>query len=249
MSSRIPKAPGAERNDRPRAGRRGGRWRDLAAVAIASIALLSTAGCGFRPMYGQRSDATASAAAASPIAADLATVDVAPIPDRSGQLLRNKLERLLDPAASASVDHRYTLNVQLKEKIDTYAVERSGFASRATIETTAKYALREDASGNQVFSGTTRAVSGYNLLDNDFSTVVGADDARNRAIDQVAYQIRNKLAVHFTNPAIAAAAAAAAAKEKEEAGESPSTTAPSGDAGPDIISQPETQGPVSPSGQ
>ncbi|MFO1112835.1 MAG: LPS assembly lipoprotein LptE [Rhodospirillales bacterium] len=244
MSSGIPKAADAGRYDSHRSGRRPLRWRGLAA-AIASVVVLSSAGCGFRPMYGQHSDATASGASASPIAADLATVDVAPIPDRSGQLLRNKLERLLDPAASASVDHRYTLDVQLKEKIDTYAVERSGFASRATIETTAKYALREDASGNQVFSGTTRAVSGYNLLDNDFSTVVGADDARNRAIDQVAYQIRNKLAVYFTNPALAAAAAASSAKEHP----GDTTSAPPGDAGPDIISQPETGGPVSPSGQ
>ncbi len=247
MTSGPAKTPGTQRGRRFL--RRPVRWLRLAAVAVASAGLLATAACGFRPMYGERPDPAAAGASASPVAADLATVAVAPIPDRSGQLLRNKLERLLDPAASGSVDQRYTLDVKLKEKIDTYAVERSGFASRATLETIANYTLREDASGNRILSGMSRAVSGYNLLNNDFSTVVGADDARNRAVDQVAYQIRNKLAVHFTNPAIAAAAAAAAAKEKEEAGESPSTTAPSGDAGPDIISQPETQGPVSPSGQ
>lgn len=233
------------RQDNPRqapspAGARAGKL--VAALAVTGV--LATAACGFRPMYGERADPAAPGA--SPIAADLATVSVAPIPDRSGQLLRNKLERLLDPAASASVDQRYTLEVKLKEKIDTYAVERSGFASRATIETKADFTLREDTTGNRILSGTTRAVSGYNLLDNDFSTVVGADDARNRAIDQVAYQIRNKLAVHFTNPALAAAAAAAA---KDEAGGPPSTKAPADDAGPDIISQPETGGPVSPGGQ
>lgn len=225
------------------ASRRALRWRHHVAVAVAAVSLLAGAGCGFRPMYGERPDPAKPGA--SPIAADLATVSVAPIPDRSGQLLRNKLERLLDPAASASVDQRYTLDVKLKEKIDTYAVERSGFASRATIETKADFTLREDTTGNRILSGTTRAVSGYNLLDNDFSTVVGADDARNRAIDQVAYQIRNKLAMHFTNPALAAAAAASPAKG--EPGDTPA--APPGDAGPDIISQPETQGPVSPSGQ
>lgn len=244
MSSGPPTAAGAARFDTPRSGRRPVQWRDLVAAAIASVGLLATVGCGFRPMYGQRADPAATGGTTSPIAVDLTTVAVAPIPDRSGQLLRNKLERLLDPAALASVDHHYTLNVHLKEKIDTYAVERTGFASRATLEATVKYTLQEDATGNQILSGSTRAISGYNLLDNDFSTVVGADDARNRAIDQVAYQIRNKLAVHFTNPALAAAAASSA---KERIGET--TSAPPGDAGPDIISQPQTEGPIGPGGQ
>lgn len=161
--------------------------------AWAVAAMLGSAGCGFRPMYGEQSHA------ATPVSADLAAIDVALIPDRAGQQLRNQLEQMLDPAGAAGVPDRYTLSVQLREKVDTFAVERSGFATRATVELTAAYALQENATGARVLAGSTRTISGYNLLDNDFSTVVGADDARNRAIQQLAYEIRNRLAAHFSS--------------------------------------------------
>ena len=211
----------------------------MGAALLTVAVVLGSSGCGFRPMYGERPEA------ATPVSADLAAIDVAPIPDRSGQLLRNRLERLLDPAAAADVPHRYTLAVQLKEKVDTFAVERSGFATRATVESTASYSLQEDAPGNRVLTGTTRAISGYNLLDNDFSTVVGADDARSRAIDQIAYQIRNRLAVYFTNPQ--AFPAMTTPPETEPSGAPVSS--PAIDSGPDVIDQGTTLGPVSPSGQ
>jgi LPS-assembly lipoprotein len=143
-------------------------------------------------MYGEQ------AHAATPVSADLAAIDVALIPDRTGQQLRNQLEQLLDPAGAASVPDRYTLSVQLREKVDTFAVERSGFATRANIELIAAYSLQENSGGTRVLAGSTRTISAYNLLDNDFSTVVAADDARNRAVQQLAYEIRNRLAAHFS---------------------------------------------------
>jgi LPS-assembly lipoprotein len=169
----------------------------LSAIAAG---LLATAGCGFRPVYGTRTpDAT-------PVASDLASIDVALIPDRTGQLLRNELSALLNPAGKTGVADRYTLAVRLRENVDTFAVERSGFATRATVELIAAYTLQEDTPGTQVLAGRSRAISSYNLLDNDFSTVVGADDARRRAVQQLAYDIRNRLAAHFATTNAAAAA-------------------------------------------
>lgn len=164
--------------------------RRLMLCAIAAVVLASS-GCGFRPLYGTPSPE------ATPASSDLAAIEVALIPDRSGQQLRNQLEQMLNPGAETGVTDRYTLAVQLREKVDTFAVERSGFATRATIELTATYALQEDAAGTQVLAGRARAISSYNLLDNDFSTVAGTEDARRRAIQQLAYEIRNRLAAHF----------------------------------------------------
>jgi LPS-assembly lipoprotein len=167
-------------------------------LVSAVLAAAASTGCGFRPMYGERAAGTA------PVSAELAAIDVAAIPDRSGQLLRNQLERLLDPAASAGTAHLYTLSVQLREKTDSFAVERTGFATRANVEMIATYSLQEAASGTRVLAGTSRAFSTFNLLDNDFSTVAAAGDARDRAIQQLAYEIRNRLAGHFANPPAAA---------------------------------------------
>lgn len=143
-------------------------------------------------MYGQR------APEATEVFSDLAAVEVGVIPDRSGQLLRNELVRLLNPTAD-SRPGRYTLTVVLKETVDTFAVERSGFATTASIEVVATYSLIDDATGNPVLAANSRAVSGYNLLDNDFSTYVATGDARTRAIEQIAFDIRNRLATHFAS--------------------------------------------------
>jgi len=179
------------------------RLRHVCALVAVGLTLASAPGCGFRPMYGDRGTE------ASPVAADLATVSVGLIPDRSGQLLRNQLNRLLNPA-SESASRRYTLVVTLKETVDSFAVERSGFATRANVEMVATYQLVDDAAGSPVFAATSRAVSGYNLLDNDFSTVVSTGDARSRAIDQIAYEIRNRLAGYFSKAPTAMPAAAPA---------------------------------------
>ena len=171
--------------------RRRKRWARRMILGAMAATVLGCSGCGFRPLYGTpKPDATT-------MSSDLASIDVALIPDRSGQQLRNELEQLLNPGAKTGVADRYTLAVHLREKLDTFAVERSGFASRATIELTANYSLQEDAGGSQVLAGRARSISSYNLLDNDFSTVAGADDARRRAIQQLAYEIRNRLAAHF----------------------------------------------------
>ena len=143
-------------------------------------------------MYGQR------APEATPVFSDLAAVQVGVIPDRSGQLLRNELVRLLNPATD-SRPGRYTLTVALKETVDNFAVERSGFATTASVEVVATYSLIDDATGNPVLAATSRAVSGYNLLDNAFSTYVATGDARTRAIEQIAFDIRNRLATHFAS--------------------------------------------------
>ncbi len=145
-------------------------------------------------MYGQH------APEATPVFSDLAAVQVGVIPDRSGQLLRNELVRQLNPAAGTQPG-RYTLAVILKETVDTFAVERSGFATTANVEVVATYTLTEDATGNPVLAATSRAVSGYNLLDNAFSTYVASGDARTRAIEQIAFEIRNRLAAHFAKSA------------------------------------------------
>jgi LPS-assembly lipoprotein len=163
--------------------------RALTAFAVAGSVLCA---CGFQPMYGQRGPQV------TPASSDLASIEVGMIPDRSGQLLRNELTYLLNPASDTGVSRRYTLSVGLKEEIDTFAVERSGFATRANVQVMATYTLVEDATGKPILSGTSRAVSGFNILREDFSTYVASGDARNRAISQIAFDIRNRLGAYFS---------------------------------------------------
>ena len=122
------------------------RRRPVMLAMVSLVVLLG--GCGFRPMYGERPAATASAPAATPVAAEFAV-------DRRGTDSRSARP---DPAQRADVaaqslrrapssDKRYTLRVNTKEIVDTFAVERSGFATAASVEIIATYTLVEDATG------------------------------------------------------------------------------------------------------
>ena len=68
------------------------------------------------------------------------------------------------------------------------------------------FSLIDDATGSTALTSSSRAVSGFNLLTNDFSTMVARGDAFTRVVDQLAYEIRNRLAAHFTAQARAAPA-------------------------------------------
>lgn len=162
-------------------------------VAVAAGVLLA-AGCGFRPLYGPGGGT-----------AELAAITVAPIPDRSGQLLRAELADLLDPGRAAATP-RYRLEVQLDEERERLSLERSGFASRANLRIEADFTLVEPATGAIVARGNSRGTSSYDILDrateaprdaSKFSTFTAEEAARTRVLRQLAQDIRRRLAVHF----------------------------------------------------
>lgn len=167
------------------------RW--LLRASFASLLLASVGGlasCGFRPMYAHDDNTS------SPLDEQLSQVQVGVISGRSGQLLRNELTRMLGD--NSDQGQHYSLSVRLEDNQDTFALERSGFATRANVELIASYHLIDESTGTQMMVGNARAVSGYNLLDNDFSTYVSSQDARSRAANQLAAEIRNRLASYFS---------------------------------------------------
>ncbi|MBL8659905.1 MAG: hypothetical protein JNM75_09140 [Rhodospirillales bacterium] len=149
-------------------------------------------GCGFHPLYmsgGSEPDEPG-------ISTELASVSVAPIPDRVGQLLRNDLLFLLAP----TVDERtatYRLDVQLIERISELAVERSGFATRANLRLNATFALVDLNKGKAVMNSRARAVSSYNIVNASFSTLTAQNAARERAARSIAEDIRSRVSAYL----------------------------------------------------
>jgi len=165
--------------------------RLLAAVALIGAAAALGA-CGYRPLY-----ATSGAGDASGVAAvqSLESIHVDPIPNREGQMMRTALERRL--AVRPGAETRYTLSVTLSESVSTFAVERDAFATRANLELTAVYELKDNQSGKTMTQGQTRAVASYNFLNSEYATFAARQDARKRAIDTLADDIRTRLASYF----------------------------------------------------
>jgi LPS-assembly lipoprotein len=176
--------------------------RRLLGLVVGLALAGSVAGCGFRPLYAPPGDAASPEARA--VAADLASVQVAPIPNRQGQELRNKLTDMLQ-MGEADGSSRYLLSIGLGELQQSLAIRQTGLATRANLYMNATYSLIDVANGQPVLVGMTSSVASYDLLDEDFATLTAINDARTRVIGRLADNIRNRLAFHFAAAPVSAA--------------------------------------------
>jgi LPS-assembly lipoprotein len=162
------------------------------------LLVCGTVACGFQPLYGpppETADAAAAPGTAPPSnVAALATISVDRIPNREGQQLRTRLTQLL---GNDGASQRYRLDVNIKTESESLALRRTGLATRASLRMSAQYRLVDVNTDQVVLKSAARGISSYNLLDEDFSTLASLQDAQNRLIDQMAIDIRNRLAVFF----------------------------------------------------
>ena len=144
------------------------------------------AGCGFRPLYGQRS--------ARDWDPDLAAIKVDPIPDRPGQILALALRESLNPSGT-SVPAKWRLQTALTIARSDLGIQRNATATSSEITVSASFALFDAASGKPIYSNSSRAISDFNQLTDAYATQVAADDARDRALQQVAEEMTMRMAI------------------------------------------------------
>ena len=161
--------------------------------SAAGLVLL-LAGCGFQPLYGQRQDATA--------AERLAAIRIEPLPDRSGQILYNHLSNGLTPLGRPSSPD-YVLGVDLQEDAEELAFRSDETATRVNLTLTASFALTPAAGKDPVFQGVSRTTTAYNILASPYATLASEADARDRALRDIAREIRTRLAAFLTRQAAA----------------------------------------------
>lgn len=160
--------------------------------AIVAVALAALAGCGFEPLYGERE-------AAASVESLLEQVSVAPIADRTGQLLRIELTNRITPTTPPPA--QYNLRVTLTEGKENLAVRRDATATRANLTITASYTLRPSGTNEVLTSGSIRSVNSYDILTSDFATLAAEADARRRATRDIADAIVDRLAIFLARNA------------------------------------------------
>lgn len=164
-------------------------FRRMGRTGVTLLALVAGA-CGFQPLYGTKDEV--------PMSDELALVDIAPIKDRIGQELRSRLLDALTPKGPPDKP-RYSLSVQLTETIEQTAVQKTAFATRANMTVTASFTLTDlrapKAEDRRKTGGSTQVVSSYNILNSTFTTLAAENDARSRAVAEIAEEIRVRLAL------------------------------------------------------
>ncbi len=162
--------------------------RRLLVIAILAFAL---PGCGFRPMYGESATATSPS-----INARLESIDIRPIPDRLGQVVRNELIDAIAPQGSSGAPV-YELALKVGEEREDVGIRQNAAATRANYRMSAKFELREIATDKVVLTATTWAETAFDIVQQDYPTVIAQQDAQKRLAVGLAEEIKTRIAVFF----------------------------------------------------
>lgn len=162
------------------------KW--IAAVLVLGLSL-SVAGCGFRPLYGERSGSASTVDA-------MALVQIGKVSGRYGQIIRNYLLDRLSPQGHPSAP-RYRLDLNIETQKEALAIEQDETVERFNFSLTAKYRLVDLTGTKTVFKARSRSVAAYNVVRSDYATLVAENDAASRVAREVCDDIKIQLAIFF----------------------------------------------------
>jgi LPS-assembly lipoprotein len=166
--------------------------RGLALLLAAAPALAACSG-GFQPLYGP----TASGVG---LQERLAQLDVATMPGRVGQRIRNELifqssggGELLPPT------HR--LEVSVTESILSTLVKPDGDALGQTYQLQANFKLIDIKTKQVVLTGTSSGRAGFERFQSIYSNVRAREDAENRAARTIADDLKTRVSIYLSGQA------------------------------------------------
>jgi LPS-assembly lipoprotein len=160
----------------------------LAALALAAVPL---AGCGLHPLY--------AGGGSGPVAAMLGTISVAPIPGRSGWLVRNKLIDRLGEAGSGHASYR--LDVALDDNITAFGLRSDRAATRERRTLRARYQLVDLKTGMVLLDSTAGSDAGIDIVSSEYATVAAEQTALEQLAEIVTDQIIARVGVYAARTA------------------------------------------------
>lgn len=177
-----------DRSDRPSGC---SRRRVLAFLGCAVLAGPAVSAC--RPLYGT----TAGGEALKDV---MAEVEIATIPGRVGQRIRNELIFATTRGGYAP-DARYRLEIIVRESVGNILVETTGDARGQMFNLDAKFKLINLADRKIVLEGKSAARAAFDRFDPIFANIRAKVDAENRAASTVADGIRTRVAAYLSRSA------------------------------------------------
>ncbi|MDE0390927.1 MAG: LPS assembly lipoprotein LptE [Rhodospirillales bacterium] len=161
--------------------------RRPASALVLVLALVVLGACAVEPLYGMRS--------AEGRGGGVAAIEVAPVKDRIGHIVRNHLIDGLTPRGQpANPDYRLTLSVErsktgLLVQLDDYTT-RYNLTLRATFSLT-------DRTGTVVYRDTARATGSFNVVGSGFATVTAEQNAAEDAARVLSEDILTLILLHL----------------------------------------------------
>jgi len=154
-------------------------------MRAATIALMLLLGaCGLHPMYAGGSSGT--------VASGLRAVQVAPIPERAGWLVRNAL---VDRLGGETNEPAYRLEVELDDDLTAFGIRGDAAVTRERRTLRARYRLVELSSGLVVLDATAGSDAGIDIVSSEYATVAAEQTAQERLAQLIADQMVSRVAL------------------------------------------------------
>ena len=154
------------------------------------LILLLAGGCAVTPVY--------QSGASSPASAMFAAIEVAPIPERSGFLVRDQLISRLG-ANDASVGKLYRLEVVLDDRIEGFGVRGDNQIVRQRRTLRARYRLVSIDTGELLFEAVAGSDAGIDVVSSEYAVVAAEVTALEQLAGVIADQIVGRLAIYARN--------------------------------------------------
>lgn len=167
------------------------RRRVLALLGAGLLGAPVLAAC--QPLYGT----TTGGAQLKDV---MASVEIATIPGRVGQRVRNELIFATTRGGYAA-EPLYRLNIVVRESENDLLVRQTGDARGRMFRLDADFELIQLSDNNVVFKGRSSARAAFDRFDPIFTNLRAKIDAENRAASSVADGIRTRVAAFLSNAA------------------------------------------------
>ena len=134
-------------------------------------------------------------------AAKLASLEIAPIPGRVGQRLRNEMIFQATGGGAEALSPAYRLEIAVTESISATLVQTDGNSSGSVYNLNAKFRLIRIADKTVALQGESNGRIMFQRFESVYSNVRARKEAEDRAATTVAEDLKSRLAAFLSNAA------------------------------------------------
>lgn len=172
-----------------------GMIRVALACAAASMLLTACGDSGFRPMY-----ASSAITGGPEVNERLAEIEIAPIPGRVGQRLRNELI-YQSTGGGYQAQPVYRLEVVIQESITPTLVQVDGNSSGSVYNLNTTFRLVRLADNSVALQGQSFGRAAFQRFESVFANTRARVDAENRAAKTVGDELKGRIAAFLSGNA------------------------------------------------
>ncbi len=164
------------------------------ACAAASMLVAGCGNSGFHPMYAS------SAVGGSDVNEKLAQLEIAPVPGRVGQRLRNELI-YQSTGGGLAAQPVYRLEIIIRESITPTLVQIDGNSSGSVYNLNTSFRLVRLADRSVALSGESNGRVAFQRFDSVFANVRARQEAENRAAKTIGDELKSRVAAYLSGAA------------------------------------------------